>query len=420
MTIAVHTLGCKVNQCDAEALIATLKTEGHNAFSTREFDVCADVFVINTCTVTHTSDKKSRQMLRRARINNPNALIAMCGCLVKNTEEMDGVDIIFDAREPSDFLLRINTLNLKSSPIKNNLQKNKTRSFIKIQDGCDRFCSYCIVPYVRGEVKSRPLAEIISEAEALIETGTLEIVLTGIQVDAYGDNATKEGLSAVIKKIAAINGLKRLRLSSIDPWAVNDDFLDSVAVSQVLCGHFHLSLQSGCNTTLKKMNRRYTTAEYKKAADALRKIRPDAALTTDIIVGFPGESDFNFSQSLEFVREMNFAMVHVFEFSPRKGTPAADFPEQVSQKIKNLRGKIMRETAAELQKNFLENQIGKTLCVLFEKEKSPGIFMGNSENYCTVLTESEFDLKNSIQKIKITSCTEKMLKGEVLNGNSKN
>ncbi|MCL2223393.1 MAG: tRNA (N(6)-L-threonylcarbamoyladenosine(37)-C(2))-methylthiotransferase MtaB [Defluviitaleaceae bacterium] len=417
MHIAIHTLGCKVNQCDADALITALKTRGFNAFSTREFDVCADVFIINTCTVTHTSDKKSRQMIRRAKKKNPTALVAMCGCMAKKSSEIDGVDFVFDAREPSDFLAKIDSLNVDSARVAQELPKSKTRSFIKIQDGCDRFCSYCIVPYVRGELKSRPLSEIIAEAETRIKTGALEIVLTGIQVAAYGNDTTsgflKEGLAHVVRKISALDGLKRLRLSSIDPCAVDEDFLDAVAASPVLCEHFHLSLQSGCDTTLKKMNRRYTAARYKNAADALRKIRPTAVLTTDIIVGFPGETDSDFTQSLDFVREMEFSQVHVFEFSPREGTPAATFPAQIPQNIKHERGKIMRETVSQLQKNFLCKQVGKELHVLFEKEKQHGMFEGNSQNYCTVHAPSAFDIRNTIQKVKIISCTENLLKGEI-------
>lgn len=416
MKIAVYTLGCKVNQCDAEAFIFKIVTHGYDAFTTRDFDQPADVFVINTCTVTHISDKKSRQMLRRAKKKNPNSLIAMCGCMTKNLPKMDGVDFAFDTRSPDEFLLKLKSFSTgnKMQPVKFGLPTNKkTRSFIKIQDGCDRFCSYCIVPHVRGELKSTPSQEILSQAKAQIEAGALEIVLTGIQVASYGYDTGETNLSSIIKKIAALDGLKRLRLSSIDSWAVNECFLKAVAESPALCSHFHLSLQSGCNATLEKMNRRYTTAEYAKAASALQEIRPEAALTTDIIVGFPGETDSDFQESLQFVQEMKFAKVHVFEFSPRKGTSAADFPEQIPHVAKHVRGKIMREAVAKLQKKFLEAQIGKTLNVLFEKEKTPSFFQGNSENYCLVEAKSGETLVNTIQKVKILACTKEILTGSI-------
>ncbi|MCL2456587.1 MAG: MiaB/RimO family radical SAM methylthiotransferase [Defluviitaleaceae bacterium] len=533
LTIAVHTLGCKVNQCDADALISALKNLGCNAFSSRDFDSHADVFVINTCTVTHISEKKSRQMLRRAKKLNPNAFVAVCGCAVRaESSFFSEADFIFDARKPDDFFAALarfadcnvpeissqtctvaekneknfvaeknnltsreknfseekNSLlsreknfvaekneknfneeknnltsreknfaaeknNLTSreknfaaekneknfAAEKNNLtsreknfaaeknekiffshdvaQNKKTRAFIKIQDGCDRFCSYCIVPHVRGEIKSRPLPEIVSEAQNFVAAGALEIVLTGIQIAAYGNDTEnravdvareyrpENSLSCVIKKIAALDGVNRLRLSSVDPRAVDENFLEAVALP-VVCEHFHLSLQSGCDATLKKMNRRYTSAEYAKSAAALRKIHADAALTTDIIVGFPGESDSDFLESLNFAREMKFAKLHVFEFSPRTGTPAAEFLGQVAHKIKSERAKIMRDLSDELQKNFLRAQIGKTLDVLFENEN-----FGHSRNYCAVRT-SHSHKKNTIQKIKINGSENEFLTGE--------
>ena len=453
--ISVHTLGCKVNQCDADALISTLNAIGHTAFHTHDFSVPVDVFVINTCTVTGTSDKKSRQMLRRARKNNPNALVAMCGCMARNSTGIDGVDFVFDAREPENFIRHLarhcgtesgslpqSSVYREAEEIPGQFRSNrhdsfdvhgmideldgsigisKTRSFIKIQDGCDRFCSYCIVPHVRGAIKSRPLVDILREAETLIECGTAEIVLTGIQVASYGNDISGEGsLSFAVEKVAALPGLGRLRLSSIDPTAVTTCFLEAIAASSTLCPHFHLSLQSGCDTTLEKMNRRYTTAEYANAATALRNLRPHTALTTDVIVGFPGESDAHFAQSLEFVRKMDFAQIHVFEFSPREGTPAASFAEQVPQKIKSERGKIMRDAAIELQRNFLKTQVGRTIEVIFEKEKSPGIYIGTSENYCTVQVESSKYILRQTRNVTISGCSDKLLKGEMTHGNPKN
>ncbi|MCL2387230.1 MAG: tRNA (N(6)-L-threonylcarbamoyladenosine(37)-C(2))-methylthiotransferase MtaB [Defluviitaleaceae bacterium] len=439
LTIAVYTLGCKVNQCDADTLIAALRELGHDAFHTRDFEQAVDVFVINTCTVTHVSDKKSRQMIRRAK--KQNTFVAMCGCMARRRRlapqatpardstghkhvskpvSPEGVDFIFDARKPDDFIAALPLFftdadKVQSSSVRfemaNIASGNKTRAFIKIQDGCDRFCSYCIVPHVRGEMSSRSVAEIISESESLVNAGALEIVLTGIQVASYGHDT--DNLASLIRRVTALPNLERLRLSSIDPWAVNDDFLSAVAESPALCDHFHLSLQSGCDATLQRMNRRYTTAEYAKAAESLRCLRPNIALTTDIIVGFPSESDSDFEESLAFIRKMKFAKIHVFEFSPREGTPAAEFPSQVPQVVKSTRGKIMRELAAQLQSQFLEAQVGKTLNVLFEQETSTGIFVGNSENYCRVQVESQQNLTNILTKIKITTCTAEYLTGNL-------
>ncbi|MCL1843832.1 MAG: tRNA (N(6)-L-threonylcarbamoyladenosine(37)-C(2))-methylthiotransferase MtaB [Defluviitaleaceae bacterium] len=419
MDIAIHTLGCKVNRCDADSLAAGLRNLGHNVFS-GAFKRRADVFVVNTCTVTHTGDKKSLQMLRRARRLNPGAFVAMCGCLAKATESAPPAeaDFVFDARKPDDFISQLEKISathfIKTPGLPAQADKLRTRSFIKIQDGCDRFCSYCIVPLVRGPLVSLPEEEILSKAKALIAAGTPEIVLTGIQAASYGYDTGKGNLPALIKKTAALYGLKRLRLSSTDPWAVTADFLEAVETSPVLCSHFHLSLQSGCDNILKKMNRRYTTAEYAKAAESLRKLRPEAALTTDMIVGFPGESDSDFAESLSFVRKMKFANMHVFEFSPRKGTPAAEFPAQTSHKIKSERGKIMRELAEELQADFLNLQIGKTLDVLFETKTK-----GHSANYCPVEVLTPENLASTIQKVTITSREGDCLKGE-FDGNPKN
>ena len=438
MRIAIYTMGCKVNQCDADTLVSALIAINHEAFHTRDFDCKADVFVVNTCTVTHVSDKKSRQMLRRAKKNNPHALISMCGCMAKNSNAPmgvgstpkgvdiipksiapvpEGVDFVFDARAPQDFFAKLAELSNAISDAKPQISPNatntvifKTRTFIKIQDGCDRFCSYCIVPYVRGELKSRPISEIVAEAQS---TDSAEVVLTGIQVAAYGQN-TDDKLPNLIKAVAQ-SSVKRLRLSSIDPWAINDAFLQTIAETPALCPHFHLSLQSGCDATLSRMNRRYTTENYAQAVLALRKINPAVALTTDIIVGFPGETDEDFQQSLNFAKAMQFSQIHVFEYSPRKGTPAAEMPNQVHPETKHTRGKILREVAAVLQQNYLQSQVCRTVQVLFETPQS-----GLSENYCKTEVSNAGNFTNTIQNVQIISYTENSLKGKVTYGNTKN
>jgi len=402
LTVAAHTLGCKVNQCDTDAVLALLANIG---YIIGKFSQAADIYIINTCTVTHTSDKKSRQIIRRARKQNPVAFVAVCGCMAKNDPTIAnklGVDFIFDARKPDDFIKEISKLYGESTTApQDTALKKRTRSFVKIQDGCNRFCSYCIVPYVRGEPVSRPVAEILAEIDAHITNGVQEIVLTGIQVASYGEDLASENLPSLICKLSDIKSIKRLRLSSIEPYAITDEFIAAMANSAILCDHFHLSLQSGCDTTLARMNRRYTTSEYIVAIKRLRKLRPNAAFTTDIIVGFPGETDEEFYQSLAFVRKMGFSRIHVFEYSRRTGTPAADFENQVQDIIKTKRSKKMRNLAAALQQEFLLRQVGTTQSVLFESQ-TEGYWYGHTNNYCPVTVASDTNLTNTIRHIVIT------------------
>jgi len=415
LTVAAHTLGCKVNQCDTDAVLARLAGIGCNIGN---FNESADVYIINTCTVTHASDKKSRQIVRRAKKQNPNSFVAICGCMAKNDPHVAhelGVDFIFDARNPNDFIDEIVKRRTNKVPISQRIIiKNRTRAFVKIQDGCNRFCSYCIVPYVRGNPISRPITDIVTEIESHIENGVQEIVLTGIQVASYGedfnstnhqtlplDNDMNENLPSLIDKISKISSLRRMRLSSIEPHAINSDFVNTVANSATLCDHFHLSLQSGCDATLDRMNRRYTTAEYTTAIEQLRNIRPNAAFTTDIIVGFPGETDDEFNRSLDFVRKMGFSRIHVFEYSPRQGTPAANFENQIHDRIKTERSKKMRDLSIVMQQEFFLKQIGTTQHVLFETQKL-GKWHGHTSNYCPVAISSDANLTNSIHKVAIT------------------
>jgi len=405
--VAAHTLGCKVNQCDTEALLARLVDIG---CSIRNFKENADLYIINTCTVTHAGDKKSRQTIRRVSKQNPNAIVAVCGCMVKNDPtiaQVLGVDYVFDARAPEDFLEKVTHLMRDTTtPAATKAKiRTRTRAFIKIQDGCDRFCSYCIVPHVRGIPVSRPLADILSEAEDLIANGVQEIVITGIQVASYGEDLDNINLAKLVSQLVSLD-LKSLRLSSFNPCAVTDEFLQVIASSNILCSHFHLSLQSGCDSTLARMNRRYTTAEYDATVDALRKIRPDAAFTTDIMVGFPGETNEEFAQTLEFVQKIGFMRIHVFEFSRRKGTPAATFPMQVPDKVKSERSQKMRDVAARLQLEFYEAQVGKVLPVLFEKEKPADTWHGHTSTYCPVEVMSKTNLANTICDVEITAASQ--------------
>ncbi|MCL2286475.1 MAG: tRNA (N(6)-L-threonylcarbamoyladenosine(37)-C(2))-methylthiotransferase MtaB [Firmicutes bacterium] len=424
--VTAHTLGCKVNQCDTEAVLELLVKQ-ITVCKICNFNENADIYVINTCTVTHASDKKSRQIIRRARKQNPNAIVAVCGCMALSNpaaaKEL-GVDFVFDARKPETFIDYIqqifgdtaNTLSISNGA---GTLRTRTRAFVKIQDGCDRFCAYCIVPYVRGNPKSRPVPDILNEITGLVADGVQEIVLTGIQVASYGEDTNDTNLSALITKISSTDSLKRLRLSSIEPYAVTDEFLAVAASSQVLCDHFHLSLQSGCNATLQRMNRRYTTAEYAKIVEQLREINPNIALTTDIIVGFPGETDEEFNQSMVFVKQVGFARIHVFEYSKREGTAAANFPGQVPDKTKTERSKQMRDLAALLQTNFYRRQIGKTVPVLFENSKKQNKWVGYTSNYCPVEVYCEINLSNIICQVKITALTQDGLEGVYKQGGRK-
>ena len=398
----IYTLGCKVNQCDSESIAQKLVDYGLNRKKPTE---SADLLIINTCVVTSAASAKSLQIIRRFKNKNLNGQIAVCGCMAhagtQNLPELP-VDFVFDARSPDKFLSEIKS-KIHSS-ITENSHTLKTRGFVKISDGCDRFCSYCIVPYVRGGIKSTPIKQIIDTVKTFTDSGVKEIVLTGIQTAAFGKD-TGENLPKLIRELSEIKDLKRVRFSSIDPWAVDDEFLPAVNDSSNLLDHFHLSLQSGCDKTLHAMNRRYTANMYKKNIDSLRKIRPNASFTTDIIVGFPDETDEDFLQSLDFIKSLGFLNIHVFEYSIRKGTKAAELPNQINSQVKKERSKIVRELSNEMQETFLENQIGKTVNVLFEKK------YGLTETYCKVMAPGS--KQNEIQKVMVTSVKDDFLTGYI-------
>ncbi|MCL2604199.1 MAG: tRNA (N(6)-L-threonylcarbamoyladenosine(37)-C(2))-methylthiotransferase MtaB [Defluviitaleaceae bacterium] len=441
VTFSLHTLGCKVNQCDADALAAVLRENGYIHAPDRISPPTpqggrrppTDIYVINTCTVTKTVDKKSLQAIRRARRANPDAFIAVCGCMAKNDgavglRKSGFVDCVFDTRRPQDLLAALgerfgnrrikanigadNKAEIDLDGIHRNYDRGnsaRTRAFLKVQDGCDRFCAYCIVPYVRGGLKSEPPKEILRQITALTGQGAKEIVLTGIQLSSYGKDTGDVSLPELIRAIAAHEPeLKRLRLSSLDPWAINGDFLQAVAATPVLCDHFHLSLQSGCDATLARMNRGYTAADYAKTVDALRKVRPQAAITTDMIVGFPGESGADFAESVSFAKTMGFARIHVFPYSPREGTKAARMSGQVSPAEKDIRGKRMLAAAEELKERFLAAQVGAAREVLFETPRQ-----GHTRNYCMVRIPVP-TRPNTLANVHITGHDRDGLKGELI------
>jgi len=423
-TVAAFTLGCKVNHSDTESILRDFAACG---FVIQGFDQTADVYIINTCTVTQASSKKSRQAISKARKKNPNALIVAYGCysqvepealqnladLVIGTSEKSNIVDIVASKLPTEAFVNAN--DSASFTFFNNYGE-RTRAYLKVQDGCDRFCSYCIVPLARGAVESRPLHEILAEGRELVKLGFKEIVLAGIQIAAYGNAEENGNLVTLMKRIHDIAGLQRLRLSSLDPNVINTQFLEAVHNMPKLCDHFHLSLQSGSDSILKQMNRHYTTSKYKQSVEALREILPQSTFTTDMIVGFPGETDNDFNASLKFAEEIGFFRIHVFSYSPKKGTPAAEFPNQIDSQVKELRNRVLRTTGDYLTKKFYENNIGKVYPVLFESKiesKTNGIWEGHTTNYLTVHVKAEAKLTNEIVPVRLLEFINGAAYGEI-------
>jgi len=411
-SIAAYTLGCKVNQYDTDAILRDFASIGFEIrnFSSISLEDSADIYLINTCTVTNISDKKSRQIIGRAISKNPDALIVAYGCYAQvdpnALKKIDGVSMVIGTKD-RERLVEIVTnelnswMNINTALTTKVHTSKRTRAYLKIQDGCDRYCSYCIVPYARGKVVSREISDILIEAKEIISGGCKEIVLAGIQIASYGHD-----LYTMLKSVNALSGLHRLRLSSLDPLAVNEAFLQCIKDCDKLCNHFHLSLQSGCDHTLERMNRKYTTTQYAQAAKALRELFPDASLTTDIIVGFPSETDDDFLESLAFVEKMGFFRVHVFPYSPRSGTPASSFSKQISPQVKEERSRIMRNLADRLGEEFYNRYAGKVLPVLFESKSSDGYWEGHTTQYLKVRLKEEslknnINLENEIKNVKI-------------------
>lgn len=395
--IGFYTLGCKVNQYETESLKEVFAKNGYQVGDFEEF---CDIYVINSCTVTATGDKKSRQAVSRARRLNPNSVIALIGCyaqhLTDKEKENSEADIIlgnknklelYDIIEEKRICREAESLKgiegFCETPV-SGVCSDHLRGYIKIQDGCNRFCSYCIIPYVRGNVRSRSLDAIHNEAEILGKNGKHEVVLTGIQVGAYGDDLNKSvTLIDVVEASASASEILRVRLSSVEPIAINREFLERCKKIPEFCCHFHLSLQSGCDKILKAMNRRYTTKEYLDTVNLIRKVFPDAAITTDIIAGFPGETDEDFKETLEFAKKCKFAQIHAFPYSQREGTKAAKMPDLPLRKIRNERAKQLISLSDGLNKEFISTQIGKTRPVYIEK-KEGNICYGYTDNYIYV------------------------------------
>lgn len=428
-TFNILTLGCKVNQYESEAVEEIFESRG---FERKEKD--ADVYVINTCTVTNMSDRKSRQMISRARKDNPEAIIAVMGCYSQvkpeDVAKIEGVDIILGSRNKEEVVdLCEDMLQNKEAidqvisvseektfeDLQISNQTEMTRAYMKIQDGCNMYCSYCLIPYARGNVVSRPMDSIVKEAERLAENGFKEIVLTGIHVASYGKDF-KDGTSLidVIENVAKVEGIERIRLSSMEPRHITRDFLERMKATSKACDHFHLSLQSGSDDVLKTMNRKYDTAIFKEKTDLIREVFPNAGLTTDIIVGFPGETDANHQETMDFVKKIKFAKTHLFKYSKRDGTRAASMKDQVNGNIKKDRLKDLEAIEKINRQEFLEKQIGKTLSVLFEeKSDMEGFKSGYSTNYLRVNVKDPTLPSNEIYDVFITGIKNDELIGKI-------
>lgn len=418
-SVSFCTLGCKVNQYETEAMTNLFSNAGYEI---KDFGEKCDIYVINTCTVTSMGDRKSRQMIHRASKLNPNALIAVVGCYSQVSPEevkkIDGVGLVLGTKE------RSRIVELCEKQIKETEQKvlvgdimkqrkyedmwvssysSKTRAFVKIEDGCTEFCTYCIIPYARGPVRSRELSSIVNEVKALSENGFSEIVLTGIHLASYGKDLKEYTLLDVIKAIAQIDGIKRIRLGSIEPRILTEDFIAEISKIDKMCNHFHIALQSGCDETLKRMNRKYTTAEYKNSVELVRKYFDNPAIATDIMVGFPGETEEEFKSSLNFAVELKLADAHVFAYSNRKGTKADKMENQVEKSVKEERSKKMISALKKTQKAYLEGYVGKSAEVLFEQEVKEGIYEGHMTNYVKVHIKSDEDLSGKFVNVKINS-----------------
>ncbi len=415
------TFGCKVNCYETECIARTFTENGFTVSDTAEG---CEVIVINSCTVTSASDKKVKQSLRKLRHENPDSVIVLTGCYPQAFEEeakkLTEADIITGTRDRSEIVkLTLNALGSRERKQITDLHcytgheafekmsysssEKKTRGFIKIEDGCNQFCSYCIIPFARGRIRSKPLEDIVSEVKDLVSNGYQEIVLVGINLAFYGAEAGLT-LTDAVEAVSSVNGVKRIRLGSLEPEMISGEDLLRLRSIESFCPQFHLSLQSGCDRTLKAMNRKYDTAEYTRLVSSIRNIFPDAAITTDVMVGFPGETEEDFEESMEFVKKTAFSKIHVFPYSPRSGTKAATMPDQINGSTKSERAARMTELGHELEREFLKSQVGKTVPVLFEKENCTSFHRGYSPNYTLVKIKREPSIKslrNSIFYVKI-------------------
>lgn len=427
---ALHNLGCKVNAYETEAMQHLLEEAGYEIVP---FTQKADVYVINTCSVTNMADRKSRQMLHKAKKNNPDSIVVAAGCYVQTSEKEVlndlSVDIVIGNDRKHDLVRLLEEYSLDSvndtvddiNDGKHDFEelfidqtKEHTRAFIKVQDGCNQFCSYCIIPYARGRVRSRRFENVIAEVERLAANGFKEVVLTGIHLSSYGvDFEEDTGLLELIQAVNAVKGIERIRLGSLEPKIVTEHFASELSKLDKICPHFHLSLQSGCDATLKRMNRKYTTKEYERGCELLRKYFVHPAITTDVIVGFPGETEEEFEQTEAYLKHIHFYEMHIFKYSKRKGTRAAVMPDQIDEQIKAARSEKLIALGHDMSKEFRKFYIGKNEEVLFEEKAVIGdkeYFVGYTKEYVKVAKETAENLENQIVSGRISG----MLTDEIL------
>ena len=427
---ALHNLGCKVNAYETEAMQHLLEEAGYEIVP---FTQKADVYVINTCSVTNMADRKSRQMLHKAKKNNPDSIVVAAGCYVQTSEKEVlndlSVDIVIGNDRKHDLVRLLEEYSLDSvndtvddiNDGKHDFEelfidqtKEHTRAFIKVQDGCNQCCSYCIIPYARGRVRSRRFENVIAEVERLAANGFKEVVLTGIHLSSYGvDFEEATGLLELIQAVNAVKGIERIRLGSLEPKIVTEHFASELSKLDKICPHFHLSLQSGCDATLKRMNRKYTTKEYERGCELLRKYFVHPAITTDVIVGFPGETEEEFEQTKAYLEHIHFYEMHIFKYSKRKGTRAAVMPDQIDEQIKAARSEKLIALGHDMSKEFRKFYIGKNEEVLFEEKAVIGdkeYFVGYTKEYVKVAKETAENLENQIVSGRISG----MLTDEIL------
>ena len=413
---ALHNLGCKVNAYETEAMQHLLEEAGYEIVP---FTQKADVYVINTCSVTNMADRKSRQMLHKAKKNNPDSIVVATGCYVQTSEKEVlndlSVDIVIGNDRKHDLVRLLEEYSLDSvndtvddiNDGKHDFEelfidqtKEHTRAFIKVQDGCNQFCSYCIIPYARGRVRSRRFENVIAEVERLAANGFKEVVLTGIHLSSYGvDFEEATGLLELIQAVNAVKGIERIRLGSLEPKIVTEHFASELSKLDKICPHFHLSLQSGCDATLKRMNRKYTTKEYERGCELLRKYFVHPAITTDVIVGFPGETEEEFEQTEAYLEHIHFYEMHIFKYSKRKGTRAAVMPDQIDEQVKAARSEKLIALGHDMSKEFRKFYIGKNEEVLFEEKAVIGdkeYFVGYTKEYVKVAKKTDENLENQI------------------------
>lgn len=427
---ALHNLGCKVNAYETEAMQHLLEEAGYEIVP---FTQKADVYVINTCSVTNMADRKSRQMLHKAKKNNPDSIVVATGCYVQTSEKEVlndlSVDIVIGNDRKHDLVRLLEEYSLDSvndtvddiNDGKHDFEelfidqtKEHTRAFIKVQDGCNQFCSYCIIPYARGRVRSRRFENVIAEVERLAANGFKEVVLTGIHLSSYGvDFEEATGLLELIQAVNAVKGIERIRLGSLEPKIVTEHFASELSKLDKICPHFHLSLQSGCDATLKRMNRKYTTKEYERGCELLRKYFVHPAITTDVIVGFPGETEEEFEQTKAYLEHIHFYEMHIFKYSKRKGTRAAVMPDQIDEQIKAARSEKLIALGHDMSKEFRKFYIGKNEEVLFEEKAVIGdkeYFVGYTKEYVKVAKKTDENLENQMVSGRISG----MLTDEIL------